>query len=80
MKLKPLIIEILGWAGTVLVIAAYALSSLGFLAAASLTYQLMNAFGAIGIIIVAYSKCVYQPVVLNVIWLAIALLAISKKF
>ncbi len=75
--MKPFI-EIFGWYGAIAIILAYALVSFSFLQATSIWFQLLNATGALGIVTVSFSKKDYQPGVLNIIWTAIALIAIVK--
>ena len=69
-------IEIFGWYGTVAILGAYALVSFSVLEPTSLTFQLLNITGAIGIVIVSFHKKAYPPGVLNVAWAVIALIAI----
>ena len=78
--MKKLFVEGVGWWGTIAIVGAYALSSFGVLSAHGIVYQLLNITGALGIIIVSLSKKVYQSVVLNVVWFAIAAIAIVKLF
>ena len=73
-------IEICGWYGTVAIVLAYVLVSFGFLPATSLWYQVLNGTGAAGIIVDAFYKKDYQPGVLNVIWLIVAVIAIARLF
>jgi hypothetical protein len=80
MKMKKLLIEIVGWYGTIAIVGAYALNSFGVIQANTLLYQLLNGTGAIGIVIVSFSKKAYQPGVLNSIWTIIAAVAIIKMF
>jgi hypothetical protein len=72
------IAEIFGWYGTFAIILAYALVSFGYLSSSSLIYQLLNCTGALGIVYISFKKKAYQPGVLNIIWLIIALVAIIK--
>ncbi len=69
-------IEIFGWYGAIAIILAYALVSFSLLPATSIWYQLLNVTGALGIVVVSLHKKAYQPGVLNIIWILIALLAI----
>jgi hypothetical protein len=71
-------IEIFGWYGTIAIVLAYALVSFSVLSTNSLTYQLLNGTGALGIIVVSIHKRNYQPAVLDCIWASIALIAIGK--
>ncbi len=71
-------VEVVGWLGVVAVVAAYTLNIFSILTADSALYQSVNALGAIGIIVAARAKRDYQPVVLNIIWLVIALIALVR--
>lgn len=77
---KNMLTEIVGWYGTVAIISAYALNSFSLIAADSLTYQVLNATGAVGIVIISLVKKAYQPAVLNMIWTVIAVVAIIRLF
>ena len=74
------IAEIFGWYGTVAIIGAYFLNSFGIIQSSSLSYQLLNATGAVGAIIIGYKKQVWQSVSLNIVWLLIGVIAIVKIF
>jgi hypothetical protein len=62
----------------VLILTAYFLVSFSFISAQSLTYQLLNIIGSLGIILETVSKRDWQPMVLNMIFLLIAIGAIIK--
>ena len=68
--------EIIEWLGVVLILLAYAAISFEILFPQNIFYQLMNLLGALGIMYGAYTKKDYQPVVLNLVWFLIALIAI----
>lgn len=70
----------LGWYGTLAIISAYFLNSFGIIEASSLAYQLLNATGAIGAILIGYYEKVWQSVSLNLVWLLIGIVAIVKMF
>ncbi len=76
--MKNKIIEIFGWYGTIVIVVAYALLSFGYLDSENIWYQILNGTGAIGIVVLSFSKKAYQPGVLNIIWTVIALIAIFK--
>lgn len=78
--MKKTVVEGLGWYGVVAILSAYALLSFDVITAHSLTYQLLNASGAIGIGIDALYAKNYQPVVLNAVWLFIALVSLLRHF
>lgn len=69
-------IQIVGWYGVAAIVLAYLLNSFGVLDSHSLSYQLLNLSGALGLICEAASKKDTQPVALNIVWSAIALIAI----
>ncbi len=73
---KSMIHEIIGWYGTIAIIAAYAGNSFNFIATNSFAYQLLNFTGAIGIITISLHKKVYQSVALNIVWGLVAIVAI----
>lgn len=76
--MKKILIEAAGWYGMVAIVLAYALVSFSVLGATNIWYQILNGTGAIGIVIVSFNKKAYQPGVLNLIWTAIAIVAITK--
>ncbi len=71
--------EIIGWYGTIAILLAYALLSFTIITSDGFIYQILNLTGSLGIIHISYIKHVPQSIVLNVIWLVIALIAIIIK-
>lgn len=71
-------IQIVGWLGIILIIGAYFAVSFSYLSPQSIVYQGMNIIGSIGLGIEAFSKRDYQPVVLQIIWIMIAIFAILQ--
>lgn len=70
--------SIIGWYGVIAIVGAYVLVSLSLVAAKSLTYQMLNLTGAIGIVIEAATKKDRQPIVLNVVWAVVAFVALVR--
>jgi hypothetical protein len=70
--------EIAGWYGTVAILAAYALSSFGYLATADRTYMLLNFTGALGVAWVCWHKRTWQAFWLETIWAAIAVVSLVR--
>lgn len=68
-------VEVVGWGGAVLILLAYLLLSAGRLTGQSLTYQLMNVFGAAGFIVNGWWHRAIPSATLNVIWLLIGAIA-----
>lgn len=66
----------LGWYGVAATIIAYLLVSFLILAPTSIWYQTLNLTGALGVTIETYYRKDYQPFWLNLIWAAIALVAL----
>jgi len=73
-----MIYEIIGWLGTVAVIFAYFLVSMRKIGPNSKQYQLLNLFGALGIIINSAIHRAIPSVGLNTVWLLIAVYALLK--
>ena len=74
----PHFIEIFGWVASLIVLVAYFLVSNGKLSATSLTYQLLNIIGALGLFINAFHHKAFPLVALNLIWIVVGILAIRK--
>ena len=75
----PLWVSAIGWYGVLAIFGAYYLSSLGKIDQEGL-YQTLNATGAIGLAILCFKKHAWQPLALNLAWLAIALYALWVGF
>lgn len=75
---KEVVIEIVGWYGVIAIVGAYLALSLGFTSPESMNYQLLNFTGAIAIMIDAWHVKNYQPAVLNMVWLVIAVVAMVR--
>ena len=66
-----LAVEVVGWAGAALILAAYALLSAGRLTGQSALYQWMNVAGAAGFIVNGWWHGALPSTALNVIWMGI---------
>lgn len=73
-----LLIEVLGWIGATLILLAYGLLTLRRLGTESASYQWMNLAGAAGLIVNGAWNGAFPSVFLNVVWLGIALYALSR--
>jgi hypothetical protein len=69
------LVEIAGWGGAVLILAAYMLLSAGRLTGQSLLYQGMNVVGAAGFVVNGWWHGALPSAVLNVLWLLIGAIA-----
>ncbi|KKT39645.1 hypothetical protein A3K29_01980 [Candidatus Collierbacteria bacterium RIFOXYB2_FULL_46_14] len=71
--------EIIGWVGTIAIMVAYWLVSIGKISPVSKTYQLLNLFGAGFVIINVVFHGALPSVALNTIWFFIALFGLFQK-
>ncbi len=76
--MKQKLIELFGWYGAIAIVSAYALVSFSVIQPTDIIYQILNGTGALGIVLVSLSKKAYQPAILNIVWVIIALLAITQ--
>jgi hypothetical protein len=75
---KKLLIDIFGWYGIIAILVAYSLVTLKIVLSHNMIYLILNLTGAAGILLHSYIKKDYQPVVLNLIWIAIALIGLIR--
>lgn len=71
-------VDIVGWAGAVLVLAAYGLVSTKRLDGDSFAYQALNVAGAAGMLINTYVRGALPSAALNVIWIGVGLYVLAK--
>lgn len=77
----PILVEIAGWLGAILVLGAYLLVSSGHVSGKSALFQWMNALGSALFILNTWWHGAIPSMVLNIIWLcigAVALLRIAR--
>jgi hypothetical protein len=74
-----ILVEILGWVASVLIVGSYALNITGRLAAESKAYIFANIFGGLFFVINTYCHQAYPSMVVNMIWVIIAIIMITKK-
>ncbi len=72
-------VEIVGWAGAVLILAAYALLSLGKLHGRSALYQWMNVVGSAGFVVNSGWNGAYPSAALNVVWMGIGAYVLLRR-
>ncbi len=73
-----MIIDVIGWIGSVLVLAAYGLNSYQKIKSDSLLFLLLNLFGGIFLIVYSTYKAAYANTFINVVWVIIAIPALIK--
>ncbi len=72
-------VDIAGWTGSVLILAAYALLTARKVRGNSLNYQLLNIAGSILLIVNTLYYGALPPAALNLVWLAIGLYSIFRS-
>jgi phosphatidylserine synthase len=75
-----LIINILGWTGSILYLLAYALISVKKVEGDSVIYQGMNIAAGILLVIYTISLNAYATTSLNAVWVAIGLFTLGRKW
>lgn len=73
-----LLIEILGWTGSLLVLIAYMLNMNKKLAADSMTYYLLNILGSALLIMNTAFHRAYPSMAVNVVWVIIPIVTIIR--
>ena len=75
-----LLVDVLGWTGSLLYLLAYALVSLKKTEGDSLLYQGLNILAGIFVVIYTLSLGAYATTGLNAVWIAIGLLTLGRKW
>jgi phosphatidylserine synthase len=75
-----LIINILGWSGSILYLLAYALVSAKKTEGDSYLYQGINILAGVLLVIYTLSLGAYATTGLNVVWVAIGLFTLGRKW
>lgn len=70
--------QIIGWIGMVLILVAYFLVSFDIVTVHNIWFQLLNIVGSLGLALVAFGRRDWQPMVLNIIWILIAIIAMVR--
>ena len=75
-----LLIQILGWTGSILYLFAYALVSLKKTTGDSVPYQGMNIVAGVFLVIYTLSLEAYATTGLNAVWVAIGVFTLGRKW
>jgi hypothetical protein len=78
MTTEQIVVEVVGWAGALLILLGYLLISAGKLNGQSPLYQWMNIVGAAGFVINGWWHDAIPSTVLNVVWMGIGAVALWK--
>ncbi len=73
-----LAVEIVGWTGSVLVVAAYLLNMAGRLQANTPAYKWLNIIGSLGLIVSTWYHGAIPSAVVNIIWTVIGIGALFR--
>jgi hypothetical protein len=73
-----LLIDILGWLGSLLVVVAYGLNSYQKIKSDSLVFYTLNILGGIFLVIYSVDKAAFANTFVNIVWIAIAIPALIK--
>ena len=76
----PIFIDAIGWIGAALVLIAYGLLSIKWMEGDWLSYQALNAAGAIMLVVNSYYLGAYPSVGVNAAWVGIAALTLFRDW
>ncbi len=74
-----LVVDLVGWAGALSVLIAYALVSMRRLEGDARSYQLLNLFGGGLLIVNTLYYGAYPSSLVNVVWVTIAIITIGRS-
>lgn len=80
MRSTDLLIDILGWTGSILYLLAYGLVSLKKTEGDSIIYQGMNILAGILLVFYTLALGAYATTGLNAVWVAIGLYTLGRKW
>ena len=75
---KNILAEAYGWLGSILILSAYALLSLGLVDSNDPIYHVLFLIGSSGLAIITYRHRAYQSFVVNLFFTALAFIAIIR--
>lgn len=75
-----LLVDILGWVGSIEVLIAYGLNSYQKLRSDAPVFYLLNLTGGLFLIVYTLYKEAYASAFINVVWVIIAVIAIARLF
>ncbi len=78
--IPKLLVDVIGWTGSILYLLAYALVSMKKTEGDSVLYQCMNIVAGALLVIYSLSLSAYATTGLNAVWVAIGLLTLGHKW
>ena len=73
-----LLVDTVGWAGAAALLLAYGLVSLGRLNGRSIRFQLLNLFGAVGLLANGIYHDAWPSAALNAVWFVIGVMTLMR--
>jgi hypothetical protein len=77
--MNSILIEIIGWIGSVLILGAYFLNINGKLKSTSPAYIISNLLAGVFFTINTFVHQAYPSMIVNIVWVLIAVMAMFKK-
>jgi len=74
-----ILVEIMGWIGSVIIVGSYALNITGRLEATHKLYVLANILGGLFFVVNTYFHQAYPSMFVNIVWVIIAIVMLNKK-
>lgn len=72
-------VDIAGWTGALLLLLAYGLVSAGRVASGSVSYQVMNILGAVGVVVNSGWNGALPSVAVNILWILIGAATLFRR-
>lgn len=74
------LVEIIGWVGSIAILLAYALNSYQKIRSDSLVFLFLNLTGGLLLMAYSYYKDAFANTFLNLVWVIVALIALGKFY
>ena len=75
-----LLIEIIGWTGSIAILLAYSLNSYQKIRSDSLFFLFLNLTGGLLLIVYSFYKAALANAFLNMVWVIVAVIALGKLY
>lgn len=75
-----ILVEIIGWVGSIAILLAYALNSYQKIRSDSLVFLLLNLTGGLLLMAYGYYKDAFANTFLNLVWVIVAVIALVKFY
>lgn len=74
---KEKIIDIYGWSGSILIILAYAMTTME--STKKITIDVFNLYGSSAMTLICYRQKVWQPMILEIVWFVFSLNSLFRN-